>query len=223
MPFVIDCGCVRRQTTIAGSSVDVFGVLSEEGRGKRRAPAYFRESCIPAHRQRERGADVARALLSADHNGHLRSSHERISTGNRRVGLRSTGNSRAIGAGELSVSRAGNKRGMLSDARVLARAERITLWDFYQIVCSRHSTRRCNRSAFVRDGSRRCGSCKNRRLDGSRRLSWLRYMQSAKRRETYRRWLDRPECVGAYYTNRQLQNLHARRRRHILRVMENAL
>lgn len=62
------------------------------------------------------------------------------------------------------------------------RALRATQWDTVMIPCDRHLHRRCNRSLYVARGMRRCGSCKNRRADGTRIPSHIRYDHSEQRR-----------------------------------------
>lgn len=62
------------------------------------------------------------------------------------------------------------------------RAERGHEWDHRLIMCDRHPHRRCNRSLYAARGTRRCGSCKNRRLDGTRIPSHKRYDHSEQRR-----------------------------------------
>jgi hypothetical protein len=43
------------------------------------------------------------------------------------------------------------------------------------IPCIKHPDRICNRSYYVLSGGRRCGSCRNRRIDGSKRAAYMRY------------------------------------------------
>ena len=61
-------------------------------------------------------------------------------------------------------------------------APRADQWDNGWIPCDRHPERRCNRSLYVARGTRRCGSCKNRRTDGTRVPSHIRYDHSEQRR-----------------------------------------
>ena len=62
------------------------------------------------------------------------------------------------------------------------RSLRAKLWDQVCIPCDRHPERQCNRSMYVARGMRRCGSCKNRRADGTRIASHIRYDHSEQRR-----------------------------------------
>ena len=71
------------------------------------------------------------------------------------------------------------------------RALRGDQWDRTWIPCDRHPERRCNRSLYAARGTRRCGSCKNRRVDGTRIPSHIRYDSSEQRRWrtlSTRRW-----------------------------------
>lgn len=80
-----------------------------------------------------------------------------------------------------------------SQTSLEARIRRAKRWDSKFIPCvkSRHADRRCNRSQYVADGHRRCGSCKAHNSCGERTTSYQRGL-NAKRlmwmeRNRYRR------------------------------------
>ncbi len=57
----------------------------------------------------------------------------------------------------------------------MTRAEQ---FDAGLVFCRYHPDRRANRSGFVRDGTRRCGSCKtDHRVDGTRRPASVRHVR----------------------------------------------
>jgi hypothetical protein len=72
-----------------------------------------------------------------------------------------------------------------------ARQRRSDKWETSFISCYFHLDRRCNKSGYVCDGHRRCGRCKNRRIDGTLRPSYkeskAQNQFNRRRRESFNR------------------------------------
>jgi hypothetical protein len=81
-----------------------------------------------------------------------------------------------------------------------ARKRRKEKWEKNFISCARHPERRCNKSRYIRDGVRRCGSCSVAKSDGTKRPAYQRHMdknnplmrESRKRCDEKRKWYQDP-------------------------------
>jgi hypothetical protein len=98
--------------------------------------------------------------------------------------------------------RAGNRTTMCSTCCTgyhkgpKSKKRRSLRWDKEIICCTFHPGRRCNRSAYVYGGAKKCSSCCNRRSDGavspSTRRSYHKYGEKVRDRKRMARYAKNP-------------------------------
>src|SRR6266478_1204022 len=75
-----------------------------------------------------------------------------------------------------------------------AKEKRANKWGKQFIACALHSERRCNRSTYIGNGKRRCGSCKSRSANGILKSSHKkRVLRAARKRRHEERMISAAE------------------------------